>query len=279
MKLRSRKFIMILPGDYVKVLNGYYKGEIGIIKGFDGFSFKINLLKRALEIKLDDKEFEILDDKEIEEKEIKIISNDGTELLLKDIDLRYTSNSLRNNGYIKGLYSLGKYYAKNEYPEKHYNDYFTREILKLKNFNRKAAENIANIFSKFINESEVLEEIAELIEYICFIPTIHYRNHVEQWGAILCENLGVQDISHIIEIPFHKRKLLKNYKFQYARGRYNIINGAFQIKENEINLKNKCCLILDDVCTTGLQINELTTTLVSEGVREVYAFVIGRAKY
>ena len=270
---------MILPGNHVKVLIGYYKGEIGIIKGFDGFSFKVKLLKRALEIKLDDNEFEIIDEEEVGEKEIKIISGDGTELTLKDIDLRYTSNSLRNNGFFKGLYSLGKYYAKNEYPEKYYNDYFTREILKLKNFNKKAAENIANIYSKFINKSEILKEIAELIDYICFIPTIYYKNHVEQWGAIICKNLGVQDISHIIKIPFHKKNLLKNYKFQYARGRYNIINGAFQIKKNKINLKNKCCLILDDVCTTGLQINELTITLVNEGVREVYAFVIGRAKY
>ena len=270
---------MILPGNYVKILNGYYKGEIGIIKGSDGINFKVKLLKRALEIKLDDNEFEIIDEEEVGEKEIKIISSDGTELTLKDIDLRYTSNSLRNNGFFKGLFSLGKYYAKNEYPEKYYSDYFTRKILELKNFNRKAAENIASIYSKFIKKSLVLEEIADLIDCICFMPTINYRNHVEQWGAILCEELGVQDISNIFEIPFHKKKLLTNYKSQYARGRYNIINGAFQIKKNKINLKNKCCLILDDVCTTGLQINELATTLVSEGVREVYAFVIGRAKY
>ena len=269
---------MILPGDRVKILDGYYKGEIGTIKGFDGFSFKVKLLKRALEIKLDENEFEKIIDKNIEENVIRINSNDGTELILKDIDLRYTSNSLRNNGYFKGLYSLGKYYAKNEYPEKYYRDYFTRQILKLKNFNRKVAENIANIYIEFINKSKVLEEIADLIDYICFMPNTHYRNHVEQWGAILCEKLGVKDISYIIKIPFHKRKLLNNYKSQYARGRYNSINGAFQITKNKINLKNKCCLILDDVCTTGLHINELTITLVNEGVREVYAFVIGRAK-
>ena len=270
---------MILSGDHVKILDGYYKGEIGIVKGFDGFSFIVKLQNRALEIKLDENEFEKLDDKDIKENVIKITSNDGTELVLKDIDLRYTSNSLRNTGFFKGLYSLGKYYAKNEYPEKYYSDYFTRQILKLKNFNQKVAENIAYIYSKFINKSEVLKDIADSINYICFMPTIYYRNHVEQWGAILCEELGVPDISHIIKIPIHKRKLLKNYKYQYAQGRYGIINGAFQIKENKINLKNKCCLILDDVCTTGLQINELTITLVNEGVREVYAFVIGRAKY
>jgi len=270
---------MILSGDHVKILNGYYKGEIGVIKGFDGFSFKVKLLKRALEIKLDENEFEKITDKIIKENVINMSSTDGMELILKDIDLRYTSNSLRNNGFFKGLYSLGKYYAKNEYPEKYYSDYFTRQILELKNFNQKVAENIANIYSKFIKKSVALEKIADSIDYVCFMPTFRYRNHVEQWGVILCEELGVQDISHIIKIPFHKKNLLKNYKFQYARGRYNIINGAFQIKKNKINLKNKCCLILDDVCTTGLQINELTITLVHEGVREVYAFVIGRAKY
>ena len=150
---------MILSGDHVRILVGFYKGELAIVKSFDGFSFKVKLLKRALEIKLDDNEFEKIDEDDIKEKIIKISSNDGTELLLKDIDLRYTSNNLRNNGYFKGLYSLGKYYAKNEYPEKYYSDYFTREILKLKNFNRKAAENIANIYSDFINKSETLNEI------------------------------------------------------------------------------------------------------------------------
>lgn len=279
MKLLSAKIKMILSGDYVKILKGYYKGKIGIIKSFDGFAYGIKLLNKELEIKVEENGFEMISENECEEEKIKIGFDDGTEIILKDTDLRYTSNSLKNNGYFKGLYALGKYHAKKEYAEKYYSDYFTRQILKIKNFNRTSAEDIAKIYLHFINQSKILQEIVKKIDYVCFMPNLNKRNHVEQWGRVLCEELGFQDISYIIKIKNHKRKALSNYKFEYASDRYKIINGAFQIKNNNLNLKNKSCLILDDVCTTGLQINEIAITLALVGVKEMYAFVIGRAKY
>lgn len=270
---------MILPGAYVRILKGFYKGETGIIKSFDGFRFKIQLLKKDLEIKVEENGFKIIAENEFEEEIIKIGFDDGTKIILKDTDLRYTSNSLKNNGYFKGLYALGKYYSKEQYPNKYYRDYFTQQILKIKNFNRTSAEDIAKIYLHFINQSKILQEIVKKIDYICFMPNLNKKNHVEQWGSVLCEKLGFQDISNIIEFQKHKKEALRNYKFKYASDRYRIINGAFQIKNNTLNLKNKSCLILDDVCTTGLQINEIATTLAKVGVKEIYAFVIGRAKY
>jgi predicted amidophosphoribosyltransferase len=270
---------MILSGDYMKILKGFYKGEIGIIKSFDGFSYRIKLLKKDLEIKVEENGFEIISENDFEDEAIKIKLDDGTEIFLKDIDLRFSSKCLKNNGYFKGLYALGKYYAKKEYTEKYYSDYFTRQILKIKNFNKTSAEDIAKIYLNFIDKSKILQEIVKKIDYTCFMPNLNKKNHVEQWGRVLCEKLGFKDISYIIKIQNNKRKALRNYKFKYASDRHGIINGAFQIRNNTLNLKNKSCLILDDVCTTGLQINEIAITLANVGVKEIYAFVIGRAKY
>ena len=37
MKLLSGKIKMILSEDYMKILKGYYKGEVGIVKKFDDY--------------------------------------------------------------------------------------------------------------------------------------------------------------------------------------------------------------------------------------------------
>lgn len=274
---------MILAGDYVRILNGFYRGENGIVINFDGYRYKIKLLKKELEVKIERKDLEKISKNQIEEKIIKIRFDDGSEEILKDQDLRYTCDCLKYNRCFKGLYALGKYYSKEQYPKKHKKDYFTQQILKIKNFYRtqaqEAAQEIAKIYIFLIDQSELLKNIIKNINYICFMPNINYKNHVEQWGSILCDNLSIQDISHIIKIPAYKEEGLRDYKYKVARERQKIISGAFLIRENTINLKEKNCLILDDICTTGLQINELSSTLSKAGVKEVYAFVIGRTKY
>ena len=35
---------MIFAGDYVRILNGFYQGETGIVKNFDGFRYRIKLI-------------------------------------------------------------------------------------------------------------------------------------------------------------------------------------------------------------------------------------------
>lgn len=270
---------MILAGDYVRIMHGFYQGEVGIVKSFDGFRYRIELLNKVLEVKVEEKELEKISKNQIEEKKIIINFYDKTTINLKDVDLRYTCDCLKSNSNFEGLYALGKYYPKKEYPIKYNNDYFTQQILRIKNFNRSAAQEIAKVFNYFIDRSDILKNIVNKIDYICFMPNINYRNHVEQWGSILCEKLDLQEISSIIKIPEHKKDELKYYKYKWAIERYKIISGAFKINNNNLNLRDKTCLILDDICTTGLQINELSFTLAKAGCKKIYAFVIGRTKY
>ena len=37
---------MILPGDHIKILEGLFKGDIGVIKSFDGLSFYYHILNK-----------------------------------------------------------------------------------------------------------------------------------------------------------------------------------------------------------------------------------------
>ncbi len=269
---------MILVGDYVRILRGNYKEEIGIVKGFVSSRYKIKLLNKSLEVRIPEHELEKISKEKIKESIIKIRFDDGTEEILKDKDLHYKCKCLNNNRF-RGLYALGKYYPKKVYPEKHNRDYFTQQILKIKNFNKNSAQEIAHIYASFINQSELLKDIINKIKYICFMPSINYRNHVGLWGSYLCESFGIQEISDIITIPPDKEEDLKYYKYKSFQERQKIISGAYIIHENNINFKEKNCLILDDICTTGLQINELSFILSKAGIEEIYAFVIGRTKY
>ena len=270
---------MVLPRDYVRILKGFYKGEVGRVKGFDGFRFVIKLNNKALEVKIPENEFEKISEEQLKKSLIKINFRDNTVGILEDKDFRYTSDYLKTNMHFKGLFALGKYYSKKNFPNEHNSDYLSQQILGIKNFRASAAQEVAIIYKRFIKESEILQKVVSKIDHICFMPNVNYKNHVKQWGNLLCDYLSIQDISYIIKIPDQKKVGLRYYKYKPTWERQKIINGVFFINENRLNLKNNTCLILDDICTTGLQINELTNALVKTGVKEVYAFVIGRTKY
>lgn len=268
-----------LPGQHVKLLEGYHKDKIAKIKSFDGYRYVVKLEGELLEIKVSEEKVKPLSLEEIGRKNIEVNLPDGSQATLKDKNLKHTSVCLRNNSSFIGLYAMGKYYAKHEYPQMFKMDYFTNQILEIKKYNQSAAKKIAEYYLDFIKKSPNLSKIINEVDYACFMPTYKPRNHVELWGSQICNALKIPEISKIIKIPRWKIKFLKNYKRQYADDRIKTVRGAFGIKKNNINLRRKSCLILDDVCTTGLQIDALSDTLVEVGVREVYAFVIGRAKY
>ena len=275
---------MLFLGNYVKIKNyTRYEGKIGKIKGYDGFKYyKIELLDLKIEISCMENQLEKIPEEIIKKNEIYIEFEDGDKIILRDQDLRLTCYWLSSNIFFKGLYALGKYYPSEEYPEKHNSDYFTQMIINIKKGNRFAAEDIAKIYLYFIEKSIKLKEIVSKIDYIVMMPTTRDSNHVKLWGEIICKKLKKEDISDFVQISPEKRDSLKYYKKKLAKERTRIIRNAFKISKTEEDLpslKEKKCLILDDICTTGNKINELSNTLADEGVNEVYAFVIGKTKY
>lgn len=272
---------MLIQGDYVKIKNKKdYTGKIGIIKGYDGYMYyEIRLLDIKMTISCLEDQIEKIREEDIKNRYIRYKFKNNNEIELKDQDLRITCNCLSLNAFFKGLFALGRYYSDKNYPDEFKNDYFTQKIINIKNHNRNAAKDIAEILLFFIKKSEILTNIVKKIDIIVMMPSTNYINHVKQWGDIICVDLNKRDLSEFIYISPEKEDDLRYYKYKKAWQRSKIIEGAFKIKDpHKSSFKGKSCLILDDICTTGNQINELTNTLAEVSVKEVYAFVIGKTK-
>ncbi|MBD3212865.1 MAG: hypothetical protein GF311_09675 [Candidatus Lokiarchaeota archaeon] len=273
---------MLLPGDYVRIKKpGINEGRMGLCIGFDNIldEYKIQVLFTEKEIYCEKSEVQKITEKQFNEL-IPKLQLDGCDYFLFDYDLKSTSEVLRNNVYLKGLYALGYYFPTNRYPEKNKEDPFSQTIIKFKNHQYSALSTgeklAADIFTFFLN-SKTLKSIISDVEYCFLMPTTKNKNHVSYWTRPLINKLRLKDISDYVYIV----KKLDYYKYKKAYERKRMVKDAILFKppSNErIQLQGKKALIFDDICTTGNQINELTNTLNKHGINEVYAFVLGKSK-
>ncbi len=74
-----------------------------------------------------------------------------------------------------------------------------------------------------------------------------------------------------------KVKNTRSQKSLKGAERKNNIKGAFQVKEN-IDLKGKCILIVDDLCTTGSTLSEAARVLKEAGAEKVIAASFAKTK-
>ncbi len=284
MEIEKPKSRVFIQGDRVIIqTQSNYDGEIGKIVGYDGYKyFEIELLSIKKTINCLEKEIEIAPAEYIRKYELEINLDNNKILKLKAQNLKPSIEALRDNQVFKGLYALGKYYSLRDYPEKHKNDFLSQKIIELKSLNKKAGQEIAEIYLSFIEDLAELKRITDKIDYIVMMPTTKETNHVSLWGDKICEALNKENLTKFIYINPEKVGYLKDYVHKDLWGRKLTAKGAFRIDKDKPSfplLTNKTCLILDDVCTTGNQINALTNLLAEEGIREVYAFVIGKTKF
>lgn len=275
---------VLLQGDKVKIQNqSKYSGEVGEIVGYDGYQYyEIELMSVKKIIKCLEKEIEKASDDDMENYEVEVKVDDKKILKLKAQNLKPSIEALKDNQVFRALYALGKYYSFRDYPETHKNDFLSQKIIELKSLNKKAAQEIAEVYLSFIEGVARIKRITDKIDYIVMMPTTKETNHVSLWGDKICEALNKKNLTKFIYINPEKVDYLKDYVHKDLWGRKLTAKGAFRIDKDKSSfplLTNKTCLILDDVCTTGNQINALTNLLAEEGIREVYAFVIGKTKF
>lgn len=254
-----------------------------LIENGDYKEIILNYIKKCGEQNVRAQEFE--SERKMEEERQNLAftyeTKDRTLLELNTEDLKPRVEVLKDNYRFKGLFALGRYYPADRYPSLHNQDYFTNKILELKKDNHQVASEITSIFLHFIKNFEKLQVILNQINYIVMMPTTRAINHLKQWGESLINKLHKQDITDLVYIIDERKHYFDTYKFKSPWDRKSTVNGAFKLKaskKEKIKLKGKACLILDDVCTTGTQINELTNTLVAEGAKEVYGLVIAKTK-
>ncbi|MFX0073311.1 MAG: hypothetical protein ACFFAO_19715 [Candidatus Hermodarchaeota archaeon] len=274
---------MFIQDQYIRIKNkGRYNGCIGRIVSFNGFKYyKIKLLNEKKEIYCDQNQLEYANESDVRKHMFILKIDDKTKLIIKDQNLKPFVSILDKNDRFKGLYALGKYYSRSHYYSRHNLDYLSKKIIELKNLNHETADIIEKMFHYFIENFNSLKKIISKINYVVMMPSIKPTNHVGLWGRRLISKLKKNDLSEFISIPSEKKYIFVDYKSYKYPKRAELIRGAFKINKDKKkfpNLHSRSCLILDDVCTSGNHINELTNILVEEGLKEAYAFVIGLTK-
>lgn len=90
-------------------------------------------------------------------------------------------------------------------------------------------------------------------------------NQAELIACAVSERLKVTVLKNAV-IKSAKTQMQKNLT---AKERAENLSGAFTVKDSAI-IKRKSVLIIDDVCTTGSTLRELTMLLKSSGASKVY---------
>ena len=86
--------------------------------------------------------------------------------------------------------------------------------------------------------------------------------------------LIARHVSEVISVPVIKNAVVKKkateqQKMLSGQERRENLKGAFFVEAPEL-IKGKSLLILDDVCTTGSTLSELTKLLISSGAKEIF---------
>lgn len=118
--------------------------------------------------------------------------------------------------------------------------------------------------------------------YTLIIPIPLYKKRLRWRGFNQAELLASQ-ISQSLNIPLMNNLLIRTkynlpqVKIKNTEQRKTNIKNAFQINlENQINLKNKTIILIDDVLTTGATLEECARVLQKAGAKEIWGLVLAR---
>lgn len=113
--------------------------------------------------------------------------------------------------------------------------------------------------------------IAEKLDMIVPVPML--KANIRKRGYNQAELIGIE-VSRILNVPIHNDIIRKSRKTADQKTlskaeRMNNLKGAFTVTAPEF-IKGKNILLVDDVCTTGSTLAELTKLLINNGAHEVH---------
>lgn len=155
-----------------------------------------------------------------------------------------------------------------------YEKIIRKEILAFKFFDK---PKIGKAFAKIIVKNEKVCGKIEFCDIIIPVPMSKIKK--AQRGYNQTEILA-NEISKNFELEYSNNILIKikNNKRQSSLSkleRLKNVEGVFKI-QNEIELKNKKIILIDDIFTTGATLNECAKMLKMAGARQVIALVIAK---
>ena len=169
------------------------------------------------------------------------------------------------DNYLCGKCSKTKYYVDKIRSPMAYDDFSKKLIMPFKNFcNIRCAQIVAKLITNTILDLK--------IDYITEVPLHFYRlvqrgyNQSELLGRYVANHLGTE---YVPELLYRNRFTKSQAQFSAKERSKNIMN-AFSL-HNNLNLKNKNILLIDDVYTTGSTLEECAKILKKNGANYVYA--------
>ncbi|MCQ4923202.1 ComF family protein [Tissierella carlieri] len=154
---------------------------------------------------------------------------------------------------------------------------FIREMMKNYKYNGK--NYLYKPFGEIMLKTIENKKIAEDIDIIIYVPT-HKRKEALR-GYNQAELLAVY-ISKNLEKPLLRQNLIKT-KWTKEQSHSNkidrIINlkGSFQIKDPS-EIEGKRILLVDDIITTGVTMDECSRVLINNGAKEVIGIALTSSK-
>lgn len=148
-----------------------------------------------------------------------------------------------------------------------------KDLIHILKFKKKIR--IAKLFIKWLNE--YIEKYFNLKEIDLLIPVPLHKKKLLARGfnqAVLL----VEGINKKYKIPHQCNNLIRVRATQpqfelNKKQRYLNLKDAFKVKFAH-KIKEKKILLIDDLCTTGITINECAKILIKAGAKEVFGFTV-----
>ncbi|MCL5409041.1 MAG: hypothetical protein M1135_03390 [Candidatus Omnitrophica bacterium] len=108
------------------------------------------------------------------------------------------------------------------------------------------------------------------------IPCPHSSDNKIELTKMLCVGLS-KNINKpvLLNILQRVRNLEKTQVYLSPKERLENVKGAFTIDKKE-QVRNKICLLIDDIITTGATANECSNLLLSAGTKKIYLITIAK---
>ena len=200
-------------------------------------------------------------------KSFNIIDN---QKLIKD-KLNIKSENFRQKYY---LYGNDKYYWEKLLYCFEYKGIIRTYMIKYK-FNGEAY--LSNFFARQILKNKKASNILKLYDIIISVPMENNKklkrgyNQTELITKIIAKELGILENNNVL----FKLKKIKTQSTLNKENRKKNIKDAYFVNNN-IDLKNKKVILLDDIYTTGATVNEISLKLKEAGVKEILVLVIAK---
>ncbi len=184
--------------------------------------------------------------------------------------------NIKTENFIQKYYLYGddKYYWEKLLYCFEYKGLVRKYMIKYK-FNGEAY--ISNFFASQILKNKKASEILKLYDIIISVPMDKKKkakrgyNQTELITKIISKELGIIENKNIV----FKLKRTKTQSMLNKENRKTNIKDAYFVNNN-INIKNKKVILLDDIYTTGATVNEISSKLKEAGAKEVFVLIIAK---